>query len=160
MQDHDKLEKLYQTRRRQSLLRGYAPRLAQHLLAMQINARQRGRTSATAAQSQQPSFLNVAQAFGSVHNSARGGGHVRTTLDLDARLVRDARAQGLLESKTLTRIIEEGLALWLASRRSAPERGLPEFKTSKLTGGFTSRISDPSSNREIYDAADESGRIA
>jgi hypothetical protein len=78
---------------------------------------------------------------------------MKTTLDLDNELVKRAKAQAARERKTLTALIEEGLRLRL--RRQGPVRrapvDLPVFRGGQ---GFAAGI-DPSSNRSIYDAADE-----
>jgi hypothetical protein len=78
---------------------------------------------------------------------------MKTTLDIDDELVKRAKIQGARESKSLTAFIEEGLRLRLrrqASVRRAPV-DLPVFRGGQ---GFAAGI-DPSSNRSIYDAADE-----
>jgi hypothetical protein len=78
---------------------------------------------------------------------------MKTTLDLDDELVKRAKAQAARESKSLTALIEEGLRLRLrrqvSARRAAVD--LPVFRGGQ---GFAAGI-EPSSNRSIYDAADE-----
>lgn len=78
---------------------------------------------------------------------------MKTTLDLDGELVKRAKAQAAREGKSLTALIEEGLRLRLrrqSSVRRAPAE-LPVFRGGRrLAKGI-----DPSSNRSIYDAADE-----
>jgi hypothetical protein len=78
---------------------------------------------------------------------------MKTTLDLDDELVKRAKAHAVRERKSLTALIEEGLRLRL--RRPAATSGarvdLPVFAGGR---GFAASI-DPSSNRSIYDAADD-----
>ena len=81
-------------------------------------------------------------------------GFMKTTLDLDDRLLREAKALAARERKSLTRLIEEGLSLRL---RPPPTRGpkarvdLPVFHGG---GGLAAGI-DPLSNKSIYDALDD-----
>jgi hypothetical protein len=78
---------------------------------------------------------------------------MKTTLDLDDELLKRAKAQAARESKSLTALIEEGLRLRLRRQtqvRRAPVE-LPVFRGGR---GFAAGI-DPSSNRSIYDTADE-----
>jgi hypothetical protein len=83
--------------------------------------------------------------------SAKRVNGMRTTLDIDSRLLAKAKAKAALENKSLTRLIEESLALNLraAGRRIASK--LPVFVGS---GGMHASI-DPSSNRSLLDAVDD-----
>lgn len=79
---------------------------------------------------------------------------MKTTLDIDDRLLAEAKAQAAREQKSLTRLIEEGLTLRL--RDKPPKAGkvkidLPVFKGG---GGLAPGI-DPSSNKSLYDALDD-----
>jgi len=87
---------------------------------------------------------------------------MRTTLDINDALLAEAKAEAARQRTTLTRLIEEGLVLRL---RPAPP--VSEAKPFVLpvyhgVGGLRPGI-DPSSNRSLYDAADEedieNGRI-
>jgi hypothetical protein len=79
---------------------------------------------------------------------------MKTTLNIDDELLARAKATAARERKSLTRLIEEGLALRLrpaVSRKSRKSRmTLPVFMGE---GGFVEGI-DPSSNASIHDAAD------
>lgn len=79
---------------------------------------------------------------------------MKTTLNIDDRLLAEAKAAAARERKSLTRLIEEGLALRL---RPAPPRkhrrrkiALPVFKGE---GGLVDGI-DPLRNESLYEAAD------
>ena len=79
---------------------------------------------------------------------------MKTTLNLDDDLLKQAKARAALEHKTLTRLIEEGLSLRLrrapgpAALRRAP--ALPVFERGT---GVRPGV-DPSSNRSMFDASD------
>ncbi|HET9644901.1 MAG TPA: DUF2191 domain-containing protein [Burkholderiaceae bacterium] len=79
---------------------------------------------------------------------------MKTTLDLDDELLSKAKARAALERKSLTRLIEEGLALRLRSggNRAAARRSgsIPVFTRGT---GMSADI-DPTSNRSMLDAAD------
>jgi hypothetical protein len=78
---------------------------------------------------------------------------MKTTLDLDAALLAQAKARGARERVSVTRLVEEGLRMRLHGRKRARARGgarrLPVFDgRSGLAAGI-----DPSSNRAMLDAA-------
>ncbi len=79
---------------------------------------------------------------------------MRTTLDINERLLARAKAAAARERTTLTRLIEEGLALRLRGRAAtgAP-LPLPVFDGgSGLAPGI-----DPRRNRALLDATDDDG---
>lgn len=82
---------------------------------------------------------------------------MRTTLDINDVLLARAKAVAARERTTLTRLIEEGLALRLrpaAHRATAPVE-LPVYPgRSGLAPGV-----DPLSNRALFDAADRAGDV-
>jgi len=81
-------------------------------------------------------------------------GSMKTTLNLRDDLVIQAKALAAKESTTLTKMIEEGLALRLR-RRSAPSAGkLKDLPVSGRNGGVRSGV-DGTSNRSLFDAAGE-----
>lgn len=80
---------------------------------------------------------------------------MKTTLDIDDRLLARAKSAAASQRLTLTHLVEQGIALRLrgATRRSRRQRGkiaLPVFDGNK---GLKPGI-DPSSNRSLYEAAD------
>lgn len=81
---------------------------------------------------------------------------MRTTLNIDDTLLREARLLAARERTTLTRLIEEGLAerLHAATRQppGAAENTLPLYHGK---GGLRAGIQDPRSQRLILDALDE-----
>lgn len=78
---------------------------------------------------------------------------MKTTLDLNDTLIADAKAIAAKQRTTLTRIVEEGLRLRIASARGAkPAMGF-KFPVLRGKGGLRPGI-DPRSNRSMLDAAD------
>jgi len=78
---------------------------------------------------------------------------MKTTLDIRDDLLRRAKAEAARQGKTLTRMIEEGLALRLRPVQSV-RRELPPLPVSHHRGGLRPGI-DPSSNQSMFDAADQ-----
>jgi hypothetical protein len=80
---------------------------------------------------------------------------VRTTLNLNNDLWAKAKAFAVREHLTLTRLIEEGLALRLrlAAKASESSRPLP-LPVHHGRGGLTPAVADARSNRQLLDAAD------
>lgn len=79
---------------------------------------------------------------------------MKTTLNLDDRLIAEAKAVAAKERSTLTRLIEEGLALRL--RRNEPREGRTpvELPVYHGKGGLQPGI-DPTSNKSLFDAAEQ-----
>lgn len=80
-------------------------------------------------------------------------GRMKTTLDLRDDLLAEAKEQAARERTTLTRIVEEGLALRLRGPVRARRR-LEELPVSSGKGGLLPGI-DPRSNESMLDAADD-----
>jgi len=80
---------------------------------------------------------------------------MRTTLDLDDDLLAEAKALACREQRSLTRPIEEGLALRLRLPQSrgtdSSRRSLPVHAGR---GGLSPAVADPRSNRSLLEAAD------
>ncbi len=77
---------------------------------------------------------------------------MKTTLDLDDQLLVRAKAQAAHEKKSLTRLIEEGLALRLRKPSRAARRSgflLPVYHGK---GGLVEGV-NPISNRSMFEAA-------
>lgn len=78
---------------------------------------------------------------------------MKTTLDLNDALIANAKALAAKQRTTLTRIVEDGLRLRLASSRATkPATGF-KFPVMRGKGGLLPGI-DPSSNSSMLDAAD------
>lgn len=79
---------------------------------------------------------------------------MKTTLDLRDDLVAQAKALAAKERTTLTKMIEEGLALRLRRQRAPSVGALKNLPVSKRQGGLRNGV-DGTSNRSLFDAADE-----
>ena len=84
-----------------------------------------------------------------------GSDPVRTTLNLSDDLLTEAKALAAREKLTLTRLIEEGLALRLHQhqRPMSPATRLP-LPVHQGKGGLAAAVGDPRSNRSLLGAAD------
>lgn len=78
---------------------------------------------------------------------------MKTTLDIEDRLVARAKALAIREKTTLTRLVEEGLSLRLR-RNAAVAEALPSLPVVRGKGGLRSGV-DPLSNRSLREAAGE-----
>lgn len=80
---------------------------------------------------------------------------VRTTLNLSDDLLTEAKALAAREKLTLTKLIEEGLALRLHQHQRPISRAtcLP-LPVHQGKGGLAAAVGDPRSNRSLLDAAD------
>lgn len=79
---------------------------------------------------------------------------MKTTLDINDRLLAEAKALAAREQTSLTRLIEEGLSLRLRPKPVRASRIKVDLPVFKGGGGFAPGI-NPLSNESIYDAADE-----
>ena len=79
---------------------------------------------------------------------------MKTTLDIDDRLLMEAKAFAARERKSLTKLIEEGLSLRLRPKQAAAGKGKIDLPVSRHGGGFAPGI-NPLSNKSIYDAEDD-----
>ncbi len=81
---------------------------------------------------------------------------LRTTLDLNDDLLAEAKVLAARERLTLTRLIEEGLALRL--RQGCPAApaaaARPPLPVHAGRGGLAPTVRDPRSNRSLLEAAD------
>lgn len=72
---------------------------------------------------------------------------MRTTLDINDRLLSEAKARAARDRTTLTRLIEEGLRLRL--RATATQAGkVADLPVSRVGGGFRPGI-NPLSNKSL-----------
>ena len=82
-------------------------------------------------------------------------GVMKTTLNLSDDLVAQAKALATKERITLTKMIEEGLVLRLRrQRQSQPAGTLKDLPVSPQRGGLRRGLNG-TSNRSLFDAADE-----
>ena len=83
---------------------------------------------------------------------------MRTILDIDNELLRQAKSFAASEHTSLTRLIEESLALRLRAMQTPSSskvlRALPVYAGS---GGLQPSIRDALRQRALLDAADEAG---
>lgn len=79
---------------------------------------------------------------------------MKTTLDLRDDLVADAKARAAKERTTLTKMVEEGLALRLGRVKPPSADKLKILPVSRESGGLRKGV-DGTSNRALFDAADE-----
>jgi hypothetical protein len=77
---------------------------------------------------------------------------MKTTLDLRDDLLARAKELAARERTSLTRIIEESLAVRLHRQKTVPGK-LKALPLSTRKGGLRGGI-DPASNRSLFDAAD------
>lgn len=81
---------------------------------------------------------------------------MRTTLDIDDALLRQAKSLAASEHTSLTRLIEESLCLRLRTRESAaPSAACQTLPVYTGRGGLQPAISNTLSQRALLDAADE-----
>jgi hypothetical protein len=78
---------------------------------------------------------------------------MKTTLDIDDRLLARAKAAAAHERKSLTRLIEEGLTLRLRAPVPGPAGKKVRLPVFKGSGGLAAGV-DPLSNQSLYDAAE------
>ncbi len=81
---------------------------------------------------------------------------MRTTLNLDDALLMEAKALAARERLSLTRLIEQGLALRLRlAAAPSPTRAAPIcLPVHQGRGGLSAAVADPSRNVALLDAAD------
>jgi hypothetical protein len=79
---------------------------------------------------------------------------MKTALDIHDDLLAKAKAIAAKERTTLTRMVEEGLSLRLRRRTATKSGTLKNLPVSTRRGGLCKGI-DGTSNRSLFDAADE-----
>lgn len=78
---------------------------------------------------------------------------MRTTLDLDDGLLAKAKSQAAKEHTSLTRLIEQGLALRLRTKKTRQKQSALPVYAGK--GGLRTAVADATSHRALLDAADD-----
>ena len=76
---------------------------------------------------------------------------MKTTLDINDRLLADAKALAARQRTSLTRLIEEGLRLRLRAQAAAGSRSKRRLPVYKGRGGLVAGI-DPLSNKAMLEA--------
>lgn len=82
---------------------------------------------------------------------------MRTTLDIDDTLLAEAKALAARERTTLTRLIEQGLAIRLRSRPSPKPPRPTRLPVYPGRGGLQAGVADATTHRALLDAADDDG---
>ncbi len=84
---------------------------------------------------------------------------MRTTLDIDDRLLTKAKLLAAKEHTSLTRLIEQGLALRLRTQVTSPSRQRPPpppaLPVYAGKGGLQTTVADALTHRALLDAADD-----
>lgn len=88
-------------------------------------------------------------------STAHGREKMRTTLNIDDALLAKAKALAAREHTSLTRLIEQGLALRLRTQPPCPESQPPALPIYAGKGGLRTTVADAVSHRALLDAADE-----
>ena len=79
---------------------------------------------------------------------------MKTTLDLNDALLRNAKVHAARQGSSLTRLIEEGLRMRLTMQPGSTKMArAPKLPVSRCGGGMLPGI-NPLSNRAMLDAAD------
>lgn len=78
---------------------------------------------------------------------------MKTTLDLNDRLLANAKALAAQQRTSLTRLIEEGLQMRLHAQ-AAPRRGKLRLPVFRGRGGLVAGV-DPLSNKALLQALDD-----
>jgi hypothetical protein len=79
---------------------------------------------------------------------------MRTTLDINDKLLAKAKSAAAREKSSLTRFIEEALAMRLRGHRTGKSGRNFDIPVYRGSGGLMPGI-DPTSNRSLYEAADD-----
>lgn len=79
---------------------------------------------------------------------------MKTTLNIDDKLLAEAKSRAAQERSTLTRLIEEGLALRLRPAEAGAKQVRPPVIPVFTRGGGLLPGIDGTSNRSMLDAAD------
>ncbi|MBS4099472.1 MAG: hypothetical protein KGZ83_21930 [Sulfuricella sp.] len=80
---------------------------------------------------------------------------MRTTLDIDDGLLTQAKLLAAKEHTSLTRLIEQGLALRLRTPTTPANRQRPTLPVYAGKQGLQTTVADTLSNRALLDAADD-----
>jgi hypothetical protein len=79
---------------------------------------------------------------------------MKTTLDIDDRILAEAKALAARERTTLTRLVEEGLSLRVRPAQGRAKKVVINLPISPVRGGLYPHI-DYTSNKSMFEAAGE-----
>lgn len=79
---------------------------------------------------------------------------MKTTLDIDDRLLAEAKSLAAREQTSLTKLIEEGLSLRLRPQASRPRKVKIDLPVSNTRGGLFPHI-DYCSNKSMFRAIED-----
>ena len=79
---------------------------------------------------------------------------MKTTLDIDDKILAEAKALAAKEQTSLTRLIEQGLSLRLRAQAAKAGRPRINLPVSNTGGGLFPHI-DYCSNKSMFEAADD-----
>ena len=80
---------------------------------------------------------------------------MRTTLDIDDGLLTKAKSLAAKEHTSLTRLIEQGLALRLRAQETPPSRHRPALPVYAGKRGLQTTVANALTHRALLDAADD-----
>lgn len=80
---------------------------------------------------------------------------MKTALDIDDTLLAEAKALAAREHVSLSRVIEEAIALRLRRRPTRSRVSAPPLPVNASGGGLARGVKDSVSNRALLDAADD-----
>ena len=83
---------------------------------------------------------------------------MKTTLDINDRLLANAKALAAQQHTSLTRLIEEGLQMRLAATKASAGGRRTRVPVHRGKGGLVAGI-DPSSNKSLLEAADDDAAV-
>jgi hypothetical protein len=90
-----------------------------------------------------------------MQKSAQNHKPMRTTLDLDDQLLRQAKALAASERKSLTQVIEEGLAMRFSKPEQSSPKGAISLPVFHGKGGLLPAARKAKSYRELLDVMGE-----
>jgi hypothetical protein len=79
---------------------------------------------------------------------------MKTTLDIDDRLLAEAKSRAAREQTTLTKLIEEGLSLRLRPQAARSRKVKIDLPVSRVGGGLYPHI-DYTSNKSMFGAIED-----
>ena len=81
---------------------------------------------------------------------------MKTTLDIDDRILAEAKAYAARQETTLTRLIEEGLCLRIRPAQARARKATINLPVSPVRGEIYPHI-DYTSNKSMFEAGEDDG---